>query len=412
MFSNRFSKRKILWPVRLDPHFHLSTVYIKKNTDLVFIYLYEEGDDGMKITAAKQELAKSLNIVLKAVPSKTTMNILYCVLIDATVDTIKLTGNDMELGIETEVKGTIEERGLICLDAKLFSEIIRKMPEADITIETGSNYQTTITCENSVFNIVGKDGTEFSPLPSVDKENPVVMNQFQLRELIRQTLFSISPNDANKIMTGENLQIHENELRMTALDGHRIAIRQLNLDSSYEDYEAIIPGKTLSEISKIVSGEIEDEVRVYFTKNQILFEMDGTLVVSRLIDGKYFRIDQMLSNDYETKIKVKKTALMSAVDRAMLFTSESDKGTLVLTIGGDSMNLSIRSSAGSMSDDVAVESEGKELRIGFNPKFILDVLRVIDDEEISVYFLNSKAPCFIRDDAGSYIYLVLPVNFV
>ena len=412
MFSNRFSKRKILWPVRLDPHFHLSTVYIKKNTDLVFIYLYEEGDDGMKITAAKQELAKSLNIVLKAVPSKTTMNILYCVLIDATVDTIKLTGNDMELGIETEVKGTIEERGLICLDAKLFSEIIRKMPEADITIETGSNYQTTITCENSVFNIVGKDGTEFSPLPSVDKENPVVMNQFQLRELIRQTLFSISPNDANKIMTGENLQIHENELRMTALDGHRIAIRQLNLDSSYEDYEAIIPGKTLSEISKIVSGEIEDEVRVYFTKNQILFEMDGTLVVSRLIDGKYFRIDQMLSNDYETKIKVKKTALMSAVDRAMLFTSESDKGTLVLTIGGDSMNISIRSSAGSMSDDVAVESEGKELRIGFNPKFILDVLRVIDDEEISVYFLNSKAPCFIRDDAGSYIYLVLPVNFV
>ena len=402
----------MLWPARLDAYFHLSTALNKKNTDLVFIYLYEEGDDGMKITAAKQELAKSLNIVLKAVPSKTTMNILYCVLIDATVDTIKLTGNDMELGIETEVKGTIEERGLICLDAKLFSEIIRKMPDADITIETASNYQTTITCENSVFNIVGKDGTEFSPLPSVDKENPVVMNQFQLRELIRQTLFSISPNDANKIMTGENLQIHENELRMTALDGHRIAIRQLNLDSSYEDYEAIIPGKTLSEISKIVSGEIEDEVRVYFTKNQILFEMDGTLVVSRLIDGKYFRIDQMLSNDYETKIKVKKAALMSAVDRAMLFTSESDKGTLVLTIGSDSMNLSIRSSAGSRSDDVEVESEGKELRIGFNPKFILDVLRVIDDEEISVYFLNSKAPCFIRDDAGSYIYLVLPVNFV
>ena len=402
----------MLWPARLGAYFHLSTALNKKNTDLVFIYLYEEGDDGMKITAAKQELAKSLNIVLKAVPSKTTMNILYCVLIDATVDTIKLTGNDMELGIETEVKGTIEERGLICLDAKLFSEIIRKMPDADITIETASNYQTTITCENSVFNIVGKDGTEFSPLPSVDKENPVVMNQFQLRELIRQTLFSISPNDANKIMTGENLQIHENELRMTALDGHRIAIRQLNLDSSYEDYEAIIPGKTLSEISKIVSGEIEDEVRVYFTKNQILFEMDGTLVVSRLIDGKYFRIDQMLSNDYETKIKVKKSALMSAVDRAMLFTSESDKGTLVLTIGSDSMNLSIRSSAGSMSDDVAVESEGKELRIGFNPKFNLDVLRVIDDEEISVYFLNSKAPCFIRDDEGSYIYLVLPVNFV
>lgn len=366
----------------------------------------------MKITAAKQEFLKSLNVVLKAVPSKTTMSILYCVLIDATVDTIRLTGNDMELGIETQVNGTIEERGMICLDAKLLSEIVRKMPDADITIESTSDYQTTITCENSVFRIVGKDGTEFSPLPSIDRENPVLMNQFQLRELIRQTIFSISPNDANKIMTGENLQIHENELRMTALDGHRIAIRQLNLDASYEDYEAIIPGKTLSEISKIVSGEMDDEVRIYFTRNQILFEMDTTLVVSRLIEGKYFHIDQMLSNDYETKITVRKAALMSAVDRAMLFTSESDKGTLIFTIGSDSMNLAIRSSAGSMSDDVAVESEGKELRIGFNPKFILDALRVIDEEEISIYFLNSKAPCFIRDEAGSYIYLVLPVNFV
>ena len=198
----------------------------------------------MKIVAQKQELMKSLGIVLRAVPSRTTMSILYCILIDATVDTIHFTANDMELGIETTVNGLIEERGLICLDARMFSEIIRKMPDADVTIESGPDYQTTITCENSVFNIVGKDGTEFSPLPSVDKENPVVMNQFQLRELIRQTLFSISPNDANKIMTGENLQIHENELRMTALDGHRIAIRQLNLDSSYEDYEAIIPGKT------------------------------------------------------------------------------------------------------------------------------------------------------------------------
>ncbi len=366
----------------------------------------------MKITAAKQELVKSLGIVLKAVPSKTTMNILYCILIDATVDTIRFTANDMELGIETIVEGRIEERGLICLDAKLLSEIIRKMPDSDVTIETDPEYRTTITCENSVFHIVGKDGTEFSPLPSIDRVNPVVMNQFQLREMIRQTIFSISANDANKIMTGENLQIHENELRITALDGHRIAIRQMMLDASYEDCEAIIPGKTLSEISKIVSGEIEDEVRIYFTKNQILFEMEGTLVVSRLIDGKYFRIDQMLSNDYETRIRVQKSTLMSAVDRAMLFTSESDKGTLVMTIAQDTMNLSIRSAAGSMSDDVEIQSEGKELRIGFNPKFILDALRVIDEEEITIYFLNSKSPCFIRDDAGSYIYLVLPVNFV
>ena len=156
----------------------------------------------MKFTAAKQELMKSLNIVLKAVPSKTTMSILYSILIDATVDTIRFTGNDMELGIETVVEGQIEERGLICLDAKLLSEIVRKLPDEDVTIQTDKDYQTTITCGNSVFRITGRDGTEFSPLPSIDKKDPVILSQFQLRELIRQTIFSIAPKIAKLVDQG------------------------------------------------------------------------------------------------------------------------------------------------------------------------------------------------------------------
>ena len=366
----------------------------------------------MKITAPKQELLKSLGIVMRAVPSRTTMSILYCILIDATVDTIRFTSNDMEMGIETVVNGSIEERGLICLDAKMFYEIIRKMPESDVTIEVGSNYQTTISCEKSVFHIVGKDTTEFSPLPAIDRKDPVILTQFQLREMIRQTIFSISMNDANKILTGEFLQIRENEIRLVGLDGHRIAIRRIVLDAVYENREAIIPGKTMNEIGKILTGETEDEVKLYFTKNHVLFEMDQTTMVSRLIEGTYFRVDQMLSNDFETKISVRKSELSSAVDRALLFTSEADKRPLVMTVGTDTMNLRITSPMGSMSDDVEIAMEGKELKIGFNPKFILDAIRVIDDEEILIYFLNSKAPCFIRDEAQSYIYMVLPVNFV
>ena len=366
----------------------------------------------MKITASKQELMKSLGIVMRAVPSRTTMDILYCIMIDATVDTIRFTSNDMELGIETCVNGTIEERGLICLDARMFYEIVRKMPESDVTIEVGSDYQTVISCEKSVFHIVGKDTAEFSPLPSIDRKSPITLTQFQLREMIRQTIFSISLNDANKILTGEFLQIRENEIRLVGLDGHRIAIRRILLDTVYENCEAIIPGKTMNEIGKILTGETEDEVKIYFAKNHILFEMEQTTIVSRLIDGVYFRVDQMLSNDFETKVSVGKNELSSAVDRALLFTSEADKRPLVLTISEDTMNLRITSPMGSMSDDVNIEMEGKELKIGFNPRFILDAIKVIDDEEILIYFLNSKAPCFIRDEAQSYIYMVLPVNFV
>ena len=366
----------------------------------------------MKISASKSELIKSINIVLRAVPSKTTMNILNCILIDASVDEIRLTANDMELGIETIVQGTILQRGIICLDAKLLSEIVRKLPDAEVVIETDDNYQTLITSENSVFHIVGKDPSEFPHLPMIEKEDPVVLSQFQLREIIRQTIFSIALNDSNRILTGEYLEIRENELRIVGLDGHRIAIRQLTLDKSYHEHKVIIPGKTLSELMKILTGEQDDLVSLYFTRNEILFEMDGTIVISRLIEGNYFRIDQMLSNDYETTVVLKKTDFMNSVDRAMLFTSESEKRPLVLSVESNSINMKINSQLGSMSDTLEIEKEGKDLKIGFNPKFILDALRVIDDEKITVYFLNAKAPCFIKDEEQSYIYMVLPVNFV
>ena len=366
----------------------------------------------MKITASKSELIKSINIVLRAVPSKTTMNILNCILIDASVDEIRLTANDMELGIETIVQGTILQRGIICLDAKLLSEIVRKLPDAEVVIETDDNYQTLITSENSVFHIVGKDPSEFPHLPMIEKEDPVVLSQFQLREIIRQTIFSIALNDSNRILTGEYLEIRENELRIVGLDGHRSAIRQLTLDKSYHEHKVIIPGKTLSELMKILTGEQDDLVSLYFTRNEILFEMDGTVVISRLIEGNYFRIDQMLSNDYETTVVLKKTDFMNSVDRAMLFTSEAEKRPLVLSVESNNINMKINSQLGSMSDTLEIEKEGKDLKIGFNPKFILDALRVIDDEKITVYFLNAKAPCFIKDEEQSYIYMVLPVNFV
>ena len=206
----------------------------------------------MKFTAAKQELMKSLNIVLKAVPSKTTMSILYSILIDATVDTIRFTGNDMELGIETVVEGQIEERGLICLDAKLLSEIVRKLPDEDVTIQTDKDYQTTITCGNSVFRITGRDGTEFSPLPSIDKKDPVILSQFQLRELIRQTIFSTAMSETNQLMTGELFEIANGALKVVALDGHRIAIRNLELRDGAAD-QKVVPSSRQSPLASRVS---------------------------------------------------------------------------------------------------------------------------------------------------------------
>lgn len=367
----------------------------------------------MKITAHKTDLQKAIRTVMSAVPGKTTMDILTCILVDATVDQIKFTGNDMELGIETVVSGQIEERGLICLDAKLFSDIVAKLPASMVTIRTDENLQTYITCESVQMHIVGRDGTEYPPLPSVERSQSFPMSQFALKEMIEQTIFSLAVGDANKLMTGALLEAHETDLRMVCLDGHRISIRKLKLDQTVGDFKVVIPGKTLSDLQKIMSGEEEDQVTVYITEKEVLFDLDGTIVVSRLIEGNYFRIDQMISNEYETKIQVDRTSLASSVSRAMLFTSESEKRPLVLDMQGGNMNLTISSPArGSMTDNIQIKMEGGDLKIGFNPKFIQDVLNVVREEEIDAYFLGHNAPCFIRDAAQSYIYMILPVNFV
>ena len=365
----------------------------------------------MKIVCTKSNLVKGVSIVSKAVPSKTTMSILECVLIDATTDIIRLTANDMELGIQTDIDGEIIERGMIAIDAKFFSEIVRKLPDSDVIIETDESLQTTIVCEKAKFNISGKPGDEFSYLPIIEKDESIEVSQFTLKEVIRQTIFSIADSDSNKLMTGELFEIKNNMLRVVSLDGHRISIRKIALDADVTDKKLVVPGKTLIEISKILSGEAESKVNISYTSNHIVFEFDNTVVVSRLLEGEYFKIDQMLSSDYDTKVRINKKELLNCIDRATLLVKEGDKKPIIINIGDEIMELKIKSQIGSMNEEIMINKEGKDLLIGFNPKFLIDALRVIDDEEVTLYLMNAKAPCFIKDDNATYIYLILPLNF-
>ena len=365
----------------------------------------------MKLVFSKTNLAKAVGIVMKAVPAKTTMNILECILIDATTNEIKFTANDMELGIETIVEGEIIEKGKVAIDAKIFSEIVRKLPDNEICIETDSNYTSLITCEKSKFNIAGKSGDDFSYLPIIEKDKFITLSQFTLRETINQTLFSIAMNDNNKMMTGELFEVANGILKVVGLYGHRIAIRNIELTSHADDVKVVVPGKTLSEISKILSTNAEDAVTIYFTNNHILFEFDNTTVVSRLIEGEYFRINQMLSSDYETKVTINKKEFLDSIDRATLLIKESEKKPIILSITDGSLEVHVNSSMGSLNEDIDINKDGKDIMIGFNPKFLIDALKVIDDEQIYIYLVNPKAPCFIKDKEESYIYLILPVNF-
>ena len=365
----------------------------------------------MKLICSKSNLLHGVNIVSKAVPTRTTMAILECILIDASANEIKLTANDMELGIETKIEGEIAERGVIALDAKIFSEIVRKLPDSNVVIETDASFKTTITCEKAKFNIVGKSGDDFSYIPYIERNEAITLSQFTLKEVIRQTIFSIADNDNNKLMTGELFEIEENHLKVVSLDGHRISIRNIELKNNYEHKKVVVPGKTLQEVSKILPGSAEEDVNMFLTDNHIVYEFDDTTVVSRLIEGEYFKIEQMLSSDYETKVKINKRELLDCIDRATLLVKEGDKKPIIMNVTDGNMELKINSFIGSMNEDIDIVKDGKDILIGFNPKFFIDALRVIDEEEVSLYMVNPKAPCFIKDDEGKFIYLILPVNF-
>lgn len=364
----------------------------------------------MKIKCTRANLLSALNTVSKAVSTKTTMPILECILIDVYSDCIKLTANNLELGIETVLEGSVIEMGRIAVEAKIFTDYIRALPDSEIFIETTEDYKTLVRCEKIHSYVPSKSGEEFSELPTVEKDKGITISQFTLKELIRQTIFSISDNENNKLMTGELFEVKDGKLTVVSLDGHRISLRNVDLSDSTANIKVVVPGKNLNEISKIINGGVEDMVNIYFTDKHILFDFENTTVVSRLLEGEYFKIAQMLSMDHNISVNVNNKDFLNCLIRASIFIKESDKKPIVVNIKDDSMYVKVASNSGDSNEELDVRKTGDDIIIGFNPRFLMDVLRVVDDEDINLYMRDAKSPCIIKDDKGSYIYVVLPVN--
>lgn len=370
----------------------------------------------MKIRSTKQQLLNAVNIAGRAVAVKTTMPILECLLITADNMGISIMANDGEMAVNTLIpseKGEVAEAGTIAVEAKLLSEILRKISssdDAEVILSSDGNL-VEISSGKAMFRIQEKDPVQFPELPSINENVKVILSEFTLKEIVRDTIFSISLNDSNRMMTGELFEIKDNVLTVIALDGHRVSIRNTPLTASYDHVRTIIPGKTLSEVSKIISGDAEKNVVISFDPNYVSFRFDETLMLSRIIDGDYFRIESMLTSDYDTKITVNKKEFLDAIEQSTVLIRENDKKPLVLKIEEGKLGLRVNSLIGSLDASLPAEKTGADLMIAFNPKFLLDALRVIDEETVTLYMTNSKAPCFIRDKEKTYIYLILPVNF-
>lgn len=365
----------------------------------------------MKISCQKSDLLNGVNTSLKAVSTRTTLPILQCVLLQASGDTFKLVSNDLELGIESYVKGEIIESGSIALDAKIFSEIVKKLPDATVDITVDESNLTTIVCQKSVFKIPGQPGTEFIQLPQITKDKNISMSQSVLKDMIHQTLFSIAVKEIKPILTGELLEIKDNAFSIVSMDGYRISIRQVAFSENFDDTSVVVPGKTLSEISKILSGDEADMLSVYFTDKHILFELEDSIVVSRLLEGDYPKYASLFSADYDTLITVDRRNMMMSIERAALIARESKKSPIKMEIKDSTMAITSNTELGNVHEEMMIQQEGADLEIAFNPRYLIDALKVIEDEEICLQFTNALNPCIIRQAQGDdYKYLILPIR--
>ena len=368
----------------------------------------------MKIICEKEKLIKGLNSVIKTNTTKTTMPILEGILIQTNKKEIKLTSYDLEIGIEYIVQANVKEEGSIVVNSIMFSEIIRKLPPTDINITLNENNLLIIECEGSVYKLTTMNPDEFPELPKIDVEITVTLEQNILKNMIRKTIFAVSNEENRPIFTGCLFEIKDNTLNVVAVDGFRLAWKNKILNNKQNNFSAVIPSKTLNEINKIIIDSY-DNIKIGISKNQALFEMENCKVVTRLLDGEFLNYSSVIPSSWETRIRVNRELIQSCFERISLISSsvieKEKKYPVKLLVDIGKITISCANQMGDAKEEMYISTEGKNIEIGINPKYFLDALRVIEDEEIFIDFGNNISPCIIRPvDEGEYLYMILPIR--
>jgi len=368
----------------------------------------------MKFNCEKEKLIKGINSVVKAVASKTTMPILEGSLIQTNENEIKLTTYDTEIGIEYIMECEIEIQGATVVNAMTFSEIIRRLPDTDISIKLNENNLLEIECEGSLYKLATMNPDEFPELPKIEIEHSIELEQNILKNMIRKTIFAVSTEENRPIFTGCLFEIANNKLNVVSVDGFRLALKSNFINTKVNDFSAVIPGKTLNEVNKIMTDSY-DPITIGVSKNQALFEMENCKIVTRILDGEFLKYDDIIPKNWETRVRVNKNTLQNCFERISLISASSNekekKYPVKVSIDIGKIVISCANQTGDAKEEIYVTTEGKNLEIGFNPKYFLDALKVIDDEEIFVDFGTSISPCIIRPvDDGEYTYMILPIK--
>lgn len=367
----------------------------------------------MKFVCEKEKILKGINSAINGVSTKTTMPILEGILIQTNHKEIKLTSYDLEIGIEYILDANVIEQGNTVVNAVMFSEIIRKLPNGEIQIRINENNLLEIECEGSLYKLATMNPEEFPELPQINIDNSVQLEQTTLKNMIRKTIFAVSTEENRPIFTGSLFEVVEHKLNVVAVDGYRLAVKSKEVEET-NNFNCVIPGKTLNEVNKIITDSF-DTITVGIAKNQALFEMENCKIVTRLLDGEFLKYSNTIPQTWETRIKVNKSHLQNCFERILLISASSiekeKKYPVKVNIEVGKVTISCSNQTGDAKEEILVDTEGKDLEIGFNPRFFLDALKAIDDEEVYVEFGTNRSPCIIRPiEDGDYVYMILPIK--
>ena len=364
----------------------------------------------MKFSCEKTLLSTAVTAASRAVAAKSSIPAMEGILIEAG-EQLRLTGYNLETGIQVTVPAEIREKGSLVLSARLFGEIVRKMPD-DVVVFSSSGYTVNIKCGLSEFNILGTDPEEFPELPAVDQQNALTLPQPVLRDMIAETIFAVSDNESRPVHTGSLFEVEGDTLTVVSVDGYRLALRreQVAGKKGADTFSFVVPGSALNEVQRICSGE--EEVAVIQGARHILFRTGDVLLVCRRLEGEFLAYRNAIPRNNTIQVEADSKALLSSIERVSLIISEKLKSPLRCVFGDGIVSITTKTAIGDAADQCPISGDGQGLEIGFNNKYLMDALKYAPAEKLRLEFTSGVAPCVILPAEGeeNFVYMVLPVR--
>ncbi|MFH1094085.1 MAG: DNA polymerase III subunit beta [Candidatus Omnitrophota bacterium] len=372
----------------------------------------------MRFKSTKNILMSAIQTVEGAVATKTTLPILSNVLIEAHKDMIIFNATDLDIGIIYKAKAEVQEEGTITVPAKRFADIIKELPEGDVSINVRKNFNMLIDCAECSFRLIGLPKEEFPNIPKFNNKESIIMDQLLLKKLLKKVSFAMSRDETRYVLNGTMFSFKNKSITLVATDGRRLALTEVKIPIEIDKKEIIIPIKTINELNKILKED--GQVKIIFTDNQVAFEINGTVIISRLIEGEFPNYEQVIpkekKSEKQEKIRINKNKLLSAIKRASLFTNQDSQSIKIDVFKNKLVVSKMTPDIGEVKEDIVMEYNGNEITVGFNPWYLMDVLKNLKEEIIDFEIINADKPGVFREELveenGFYVYIVLPMQIV